>query len=622
MLDDAQKLGTVQAVQSRIPQVFHLAFPQRSNTARYLAIVASVAVPLFLVAAIIWQFVFPATMVPISDEWSMVEFVRKLDEGTLTFADLWGFHVHNEHRILASRVIGLAVIELTNWNRHVHAIVALAIVSVTAALLLRAAWWSIGPRKGVIFLVAPILALCFSLTRYENWMLPFTDKIPTALGVALTVWALAAPRVPPWRLALAIIGAVLASVSSSGGLLTWIVFALAVLSLGWRSLAVWSVAALAVIVPYMRDFPTGTLTRTYARTTFELPGLTDAIGFTLAYLGAPIGFPDDSRARFFGAFGLLLFAANAGYLVHSAFATPRERQTLLVWIGLAGFALLSGIAVLVGRSIGFGLDFAMVSRFHAFSSLWWIALLVLAVAVFNRVRRVRVLASSVLPSAAPFPARALIAINAAALIAASLGFIQANRIALDRGKVYVAHYRDQQFCVFDFERSPDGCLETFYAGQMQTVREGVAYLAERQLAFFAPVRFDNTVGVPAAKPGEHGRFRCRFASFDPVDALPASVPPDVIADVCGRVFRAEEITVLPPPVLGRPVETLCLPDTWDTHGDWRNLGGKRWCAVDWFDGDQLAAASLIQDDASFAVHAYADGSLDMFVDGQRMRRVR
>lgn len=617
MVSDAQHPGAAHPSRSRILHTLALALPRYANTARYLAILASVGVALAFIAAILRYLVFPATMVPISDEWAMVDLVRKLDEGTLAFNDFWAFHVHNEHRILASRVISLAVIELTNWNRHVHAIVALAIVAVTATLLLRAAWWSIGPRPGVIFLAAPIFALSFSLTRYENWVLPFTDKIPTALGVALCVWALAAPRVPPWRLALAIAGAVLASVSSSGGLLTWFVFAPAVLCLGWRRLAVWSAAALAVIVPYMRDFPTGTLTRTYARTTFELPSLADAIGFTLTYLGAPIGFPDVSRAQFFGAIGLLLLAANAGYLAYRAFYAPRERRTLLVWIGLAGFAFLSGIAVLVGRAVGFGLDFAMVSRFHAFSSLWWIALLVLAAAVFFQIQ-----ASSDQAPTGLFAARALIAINAVVLIAAALSFVQANRVALDRGKNYVAYYRDQQFCVFDFERSPDACLETFYAGQTQALREAIAYLAERQLAFFGPVRLETAIDVPPVDPGESGRFRCRFASFDPVDALPASVPPDVIADVCGRVFRAEEITVLPPPVLGRPVETLCLPDNWDTHGDWRDLGGERWCAVDWFDGDQLAAASLIRADASFAVHAYADGSLEMFVDGQRVRRAR
>jgi hypothetical protein len=302
---------------------------------------------------------------------------------------------------------------------------------------------------------------------------------------------------------LAIFGAVFASVSSSGGLLTWFALAPAVLVLGWRSISAWSIAALAIIVSYMKDFPTGTLTSTNARETLALPSFSDATGFTFAYLGAPIGYPSVSLSQAFGILSLIVLASNVAYLAASSFSTPRERRTLLVWIGLACFALFTAVVVMIGRGKGFGLGAALWSRFHAFSVLWWIALIVLSAASFVNAQQ-----SSPSRTAAHHAKRRPVCVfNAGALFIAGLGLMYANLIGFNHAVAYLAPYQQNQYCVFNYENASDECLSTYHPN-VARLRERTAYLAQHRFAFFDNIdRIENTAKVPPTALADTGLWR-------------------------------------------------------------------------------------------------------------------
>jgi hypothetical protein len=585
-----------------------LASSHRFYLSKNIALVLSLAVPLTLIGTILWLIFTRAPLFPVSDEWQMVTRLRKLDEGTLGFSDFWSWH--NEHRIVSSKVIGLAVIQLTDWNRQAHSVVAIALVGLTAAMLLRAAWWTIASSTAALALTAPVLVLCFSLTRYENWALPFTDKIPTALGVGMCVWALAAPIVRPQRLMLAIVGALIASVSSSGGLLTWFAFAPAVLVLGWQSTAAWSMAAIAVIVPYMKDFPTGRMSSPETAGTFTWPSISDAIGFVFAFLGGPVGYPNLVLSQAFGILSLVVLAVNLAYLVARSFSTPRQRRTLLVWIGLAGFALVVAVVLLIGRGQVYGLESALRSRFLAFSVLWWIALLVLSAASFITAQqsppdRVTVVADRV-------KWHPVWAFSGVALAIAGLGLMTANLLAFNLAVAYFAPIQRNQHCLLNYETASDACLLAYYP-KAESLRIRMSYFARRYTD-----QIENTVEVPPPQVGKKGRFRCEFANIDARASLPNAVPLDVVSDVCRRM-EATAWGVEPPPIRSRD---LCALEESSTLGIWINAYGEPWCTIDWYDLDRHFAATLIRSDGSFVIHAYEDGSIEMFVNGQKVARPR
>src|SRR5688572_183361 len=76
--------------------------------------------PLLLIVTIIWMIWERTPNVPFWDEWEMTELVQRLDQGTVSVQDIWAFHVHNEHRIVVSRLFSILFIETTDWNRQIQ----------------------------------------------------------------------------------------------------------------------------------------------------------------------------------------------------------------------------------------------------------------------------------------------------------------------------------------------------------------------------------------------------------------------------------------------------------------------------------------------------------------------
>ncbi|MDQ2654708.1 MAG: hypothetical protein M3Z20_16870 [Chloroflexota bacterium] len=587
--------------------------------ARVMAVLLAIAVLFLLLASILWISWHNLAVVPISDEWEMGRLLEKFDAGTLRTDDLWA--VHNEHRILFSRLISLPVIVLLDWNRFAHLVVVLVIVVASMALLLRAAWQSIPWRAAVFTVLAPVVALSLSLTRLENWTLPFTDKIPTVFGIALCVWALAARKWSWPRVAWAILGAVIASASSLGGLIIWVAFAPTLLVVGKRAITAWGLAAAVTAVIYFHDYAPAA--HSGAVSPGERPGLLDSMHFMFAYIGAPIGYPHLERSTAFGVVGCVLLLIVALPLLRAAWRDPALRRDTLVWLGLAAFAGMSGVAILAGRSWEYGAGAAQYSRFHAFASLWWIAALVLTgmAASYSPLAKHAnlTLRTSMVPEK-------VVVTSVALLVCAGIGLAVANYSSFVILGAFMRDFQSRQGCVFLADTAPEECLAYFWP-DVDEVRSRVAYLYDHQRGFAAGTMVVPGYSIPSAPAyfqvpaGEQARFRC--GGLEKGGRAPiADISPAVMRTVCERTMNA------PWPKRGEvfwllPSNPFCVVPNWDVSGFWVALvDGSEWCAIDW-KMDDGRAATLVNQDGSVAVHAYfPSGSYTLFVDGQPVRRTK
>lgn len=444
----------------------------------YVLCVPMVLSPLLPIVAILWLIWQRSPEVPVWDEWEMVNLVQKADLGTLSLSDIWAFHAGNEHRVVVSRLVSLVMIELTDWNRHIHMTFNVAVVGFTLAMLLQCARWTVGSIGVTISLLAPLSLLLFSLTRFANWFLPFTDKIPTVTGIVLCLWVLAASSVTLPRFGVALAGALIASLSSSGGLLVWVAFSPAIWTMGWRRFAIWVSAALAVIIPYSVGFPSGTLTEDQTRQA-TAPSPSDILQFALSFLGAPIGYPDVPRSQAFALVGVALVGVNLPLLWLSWRREQRAMRPLLAWVGLAIFAAGSAVVIAVGRVGVFGIGQSITSRFHAFSSLWWVVTFVLTAAtamqlvrtVPGRNRTVQILL------------RGLVGANVLALSLVTAGLVEANFVGFSHARGYLSPLQQDQDCVLDYERAPDDCLGAYH-WDPSLLRSRAAYLDQHDLSIF------------------------------------------------------------------------------------------------------------------------------------------
>jgi hypothetical protein len=437
--------------------------------------------PWALLGVILWMIWQQTPLVPFLDEWEMTELVQRWDRGMLNVQDIWALHVHNEHRIVISRLSSLLFIELSGWNRQVQMTFNVGLVGVTAALLVQCVRWTLGPDGLSDALLLPIALLLFSLARSGSWFQPVTDKIPTAFGVVVCMWALARGPASTWRFALAVAGALIASLSSFGGLLTWGAFAPAVWLTGWKRLGLWGAAALAVIVPYLIGFPSGTLTPDYTRETAEMLPLGDMLLYVLAFLGSSVGYPDLVRAAAFGLLGLALTAINVALLWFPKGSDRPNFQTALTWGGLAIFAIATAGAVAFGRGAGFGLSSAIASRFHTFSALWWCFVFVVAAAA-----GIRLMAVQSHPEESPparLIARGALGLNVVVLSMAIAGLVWANLFGFVQSSAWLGRLRQNQDCVRHYQQADEACLVLYHWDPALT-RTRAAYLAERRFAIF------------------------------------------------------------------------------------------------------------------------------------------
>jgi hypothetical protein len=431
---------------------------------------AGAIAPITLVAVILWLIWTRTPIVPWWDEWATVGLLERADHGTLTPSDFWQPFYYS-HRIVLPRMVNLALIEATGWNRQIQMTIDYAIAIAAVAMILSCVRSTTGSTKTLLALLAPLSLLLLSWSQYGNWFLPFQIAfIGTFFGAALCLWALATASMDRRRFALAAMGALIATLSSSAGLTVWLAFIPCLARWGRRPLLTWCCMTIVVWVAYLYDFPAHS----------SLPSLALGWAFMLTFLGAPIGYPSALLSMLIGLVGLPLMGA-ALYLY---WRRRGELLSVLPWICLALYALANAALTALGRASSGAAD-AVVSRYQFLPALWWVAFFVItAQLVRDLLRRGPPSPTSERRQITPNTLAATVMI--ALLIVLSSGLLVVNAIGLRDGIAWQDDLRAHQWCIAHYDHAPDACLGIFFPiTDKQINLSYAAYLKQRQLGIFA-----------------------------------------------------------------------------------------------------------------------------------------
>ena len=315
-----------------------------------------------------------AVNVPYWDQWDLLPDVAAAQQGDLDLGSLW--RQHSSHRIPLPRLLIIGLSLASGWDVRVEMAMEIVLAAGLWALLLVLARITLGGtaverRLGPVAVLLSLLV--FNPNQWEAWtwgiqLVAFLN----VLGVVFATWALARPPISVRHLGLAAGGCLVATLSFSSGLLSWIALAPLVASSGgrrWVRLAAWCGIASTTWVVYLVGYqgPQGGLADV-----LRTPRL--LLYYLLAYVGSPVlGW----QGRWsIPAGGLLLVALAVVVLALWHRGSPARHVPELAWLGLAGYVMLTACVTAVGR-LGDGVGQALSSRYITSTNLLWATVVVL-----------------------------------------------------------------------------------------------------------------------------------------------------------------------------------------------------------------------------------------------------
>lgn len=427
-------------------------------------------VPLTQITAMFWVIQRHTFTAPWWDEWYTAFMVKSYEQGTLTPHDIWAFHWFT-HRIVIPRIADLILIELTHWNRQVELIFDLACGVATAALIVWCLWLTARSWRLVLALLAPLSLLLFSMSYYYDWLLPFQVAfLTTNLGVAISMAAVIRKPVGWGGWTTAVVGALIATLSSAAGLVAWFAFLPSLYKSGTRRLLAWCAVGSVTVVAYLHGFMQPDAAR---------PSLHILRDFVLANLGAPIASPNFSLSERVGLASILAM----GTVLAVYWRLHHSLWDIIVWLELALFTLATVLMTAAGRA-HFGVWDALSSRYLIFPALWWVALLVI-IGLTMRDLLQRVDALGRVNRLGRLPVSALvIGVGALAALAITLGSLRADVTGFRVGIAWQDNLRAHEACVTDFETASDTCLAMWYWDKPAFLSTA-AYMRAHHLANFS-----------------------------------------------------------------------------------------------------------------------------------------
>jgi hypothetical protein len=307
-----------------------------------------------------------AVDVPYWDEWGWAYLIYAAHTNTLGWSQLWA--IHNEHRMLVPNLLVVGLDALRGWSVVREQVVSLLLLALTQLLI----WVMIrrtvpAARIGLTFLVATILLL--GLSQWENLSWGFQMAwFLCDLGLVVAIWALSRPHRTVRDVAIAVLAATVASLSSSQGLVVW-ASGLVVIVLAARRVIPTAVGwILAAIVVALVVHPGSPQDAAVGHVGFAHVGL--LVRYAVVYLGAPLAASFGIEASMAaGVVWCLWLAALAAAAWRGSLAL---RVRLAPWLAIATYPLLCALVTASGRA-GFGLGQAEASRYTSIAALGWIS---------------------------------------------------------------------------------------------------------------------------------------------------------------------------------------------------------------------------------------------------------
>jgi hypothetical protein len=322
---------------------------------------------------------------PYFDQWGEMIWGEREN---LTLAKLWA--VHNEHRIFFPRL--LFAVDQSIFSGSGFFLVATTIFFQTCHALLFGFTLRNRPiggpwkdsRLGWLFLCLTFVCLLSPL-QFENFHWSFQVQFALVYlagtgAVVCLVQSHVCRRLSSrlaWGL-FTLFWASIATGSMSNGILIWpVLLILAILGrFRWPSLLLLVVFGGLALTFFFQgyDIPG------HAQSGFSPSHTPDAIRFALRFIGLPFAFGSPLVAEIAGAAGWLLLLAGAGVLALKA----KTFQSLLPFLGIAGFVVASSLLTAYGRIITEGLGGAFANRYMTPALIFWAAVITgLAVALWK-----------------------------------------------------------------------------------------------------------------------------------------------------------------------------------------------------------------------------------------------
>jgi hypothetical protein len=312
-------------------------------------------------------------IVPFWDEWDLLKVHRHITESGDLFADLWT--PFNGHYEPIPRLLFLGRDMLLGGDPLALIVVCLALqaalIGIIVGTLLSAPALQ-GSLLQQVLIATTIVLLTWTVQMENfNWSVQITFVLPaflTVASIAIVSWFPRAGRID-WPMVAAATMALSACLSLGAGLAIWpAVFVVALRQRrGAQAIVITVAGAVASLVPHWFSVaPTVTPVTVLARPL-------ETLLFVCRYL-PPLYIQDHVRV----AFGALLIALGVMAIAHGSWRREGGRLADLA-VGLVTFGLSVAFLTAIARA---DIGVPASSRYMAFSSLYWVGLLMFGGAVF------------------------------------------------------------------------------------------------------------------------------------------------------------------------------------------------------------------------------------------------
>ncbi|MDH7513938.1 MAG: hypothetical protein QHH14_13405 [Clostridiales bacterium] len=317
--------------------------------------------------------------VPEWDQWALVPLLEKSYGGTLTLKDFW--FQHNEHRLVFPKLLMVPLARLSGWNISYElalSILLAAGIFFCLAIVMKKTFASVlGARLRWPFIFLSLVV--FSLNQVENWMWGWNIQIfLNVLAGAGAIVLLTGKRLGWREIAGAALLSIVAAFSYASGLVFSLIgFAAIIFSVSLtkkRRLLyslLWLSVSTAIFYSYFYHYHSPSH---HPSLSSILNSPLNYMSYVLTYLGAALLSSDVNPFFAFLAglagvilFGLTVLMILSGRKIRAGDLSP--------YLFLSLYALATALLTGLGRA-GFGAVQAMSPRYVAFSSLFWISLVV------------------------------------------------------------------------------------------------------------------------------------------------------------------------------------------------------------------------------------------------------
>lgn len=155
------------------------------------------------------------------DEWAFIPYLQQFNEGKLNFGEFLQWQ-HNEHRLFIPLIMLFAVVRCTSYDGIAVQYLSLAIMAITAVLVVLLARQRLLGRPFGKLMLALIAGFVLNLRQWENLVSGFSAAtVAVSMFFVLAVCILDKVRKLDWRIWVAALVSFCGTYSFGNGLLTW-----------------------------------------------------------------------------------------------------------------------------------------------------------------------------------------------------------------------------------------------------------------------------------------------------------------------------------------------------------------------------------------------------------------